>query len=271
MFFPFHDDNPTSRTPVITLLLIAANVLVFVMTLRMSFVKRQVFNYQHGFIPARIEQLQKQRVLKVPVRQPVRVRSPFGEQIRLVERALPLRPSSKEVALSLLTCMFLHGGWIHLITNMWFLWLFGNNVEDRLGPFLFSALYLIGGLLASACHWAFGPESLMPMIGASGAVAAVLGAYAITWPWARVHTVVLLVVFITIIDVPALLVLGAWFFGQVVSGQNALQQGAVGGVAWWAHVGGFVAGVGLMPLLEMFIGAPKRWRRRHRNSSDDVL
>ena len=270
MFFPFHDDNPTSRTPLVTFALIGVNLLVFVATLWMPLGKRQIFNYQHGFVPARIAQLQTGKALSVPLGKPLLVRNSVSGKIHRAQPTLRLQSSAKEVALSLLTCMFLHGGWMHLITNMWFLWLFGNNVEDRLGHFLFVGLYLVGGLLASACHWAFGPGSLSPVIGASGAVATVLGAYAITWPWARVHTVVVLVVFITIIDIPALLVLGAWFVGQVFSAQAALKEGAAGGVAWWAHVGGFIAGVALMPACEMLIGLPKRLWRRRKTSSDRV-
>jgi membrane associated rhomboid family serine protease len=115
-------------------------------------------------------------------------------------------------------------------------------------------LYVLGGLLASAAHWWVNPDSTMPVIGASGAIAAVLGAYAITWPWARVSTLVFLVVFVTIIDVPALVVLGAWFFMQLLMGQQSWHNAASGGVAWWAHVGGFLAGVLLMPVLSLLAG-----------------
>jgi membrane associated rhomboid family serine protease len=147
---------------------------------------------------------------------------------------------------------------MHLLSNMWFLWLFGNNVEDRLGAFFYLFLYLLGGLIASAMHWAIDPTSTIPVIGASGAIAAVLGAYAVTWPWARVSCLVVLVVFVTIIDVPALLVLGVWFVAQVLSGQEALRHAGGGGVAWWAHVGGFLAGMALMPPLNAMLGGGRR-------------
>ena len=149
----------------------------------------------------------------------------------------------------LLGYMWLHGGFFHLLGNMWFLWIFGNNVEDRLGGGLYLTIYLLGGVLASGCHWMFQQGSPVPVIGASGAVAAILGAYAVTWPWARVHTLVFLFFFVTIIDLPALLVLGVWFIGQLLSGLGQ-GQGEAAGVAWWAHIGGFLAGMLLMPLLE---------------------
>ena len=144
--------------------------------------------------------------------------------------------------------MFLHGSWLHLLGNMWFLYLFGNNVEDRLGPLPYLILYLGGGLIASGSHWMFEPHSTIPVIGASGAVAVILGAYTIAWPWARVQTLVFLLFFVTIIEVPALVVNGVWFIGQLVAGQESLRRATAGGVAWWAHVGGFIAGALLMPL-----------------------
>ena len=124
-------------------------------------------------------------------------------------------------------------------------------MEDRLGRSLYLILYLLGGVIASVSHWVVDPNSLLPVIGASGAVATVLGAYAIAWPWARVRTLIFLLLFVTIIDVPALFVLGAWFVAQVVAGHHSLYHAGSGGVAWWAHVGGFIAGMILMPLFSM--------------------
>ncbi len=118
-------------------------------------------------------------------------------------------------------------------------------------------LYFAGGILASGVHWAVEPSSTLPVIGASGAIAAVLGAYAITWPWARVSCLVFLLVFVTIIDVPALVVLGAWFLVQLLEGHRAMVNSQIGGVAWWAHVGGFLAGVVLMPTLSLVVGGAK--------------
>ena len=256
MFLPLHDDNPTVRTPVATYLLIAVNVACLIWTNhRMSEVQQVETFYRLGFVPARIAAL------------------PNGIQVPLDERGrmLNLPPDAGQIGLTLVTCMFLHGGWLHLLGNMWFLWLFGNNVEDRLGPVLFLLLYFLGGLLASGCHWLHSPLSPMPVVGASGAVAAVLGAYAVTWPWARVHTLVILIVFFTVIDLPALLVLGVWFAVQLLSGTLEMQRGLVGGVAWWAHVGGFLAGAVLMPLFSTLFGGNRRLNdRQERQQQEDA-
>ena len=244
--FPLYDNNPTRHTPVITYALLAINVLAFLWANNLSEPSRQVLVYRHGFVPARIGQLSQQRPIFVPVN--VAVHDPFWGN-RVEQRAIELAPVPGQVWMSLLTCMFLHGGWMHLLFNMWFLWLFGNNVEDRLGPLMYLVLYLGGGLIGSGVHWAIDPNSLAPVIGASGAIAAVLGAYAITWPWARVSTLVFLVVFVTVIEVPAIVVLGMWFVIQVFSGHESLNAATSGGVAWWAHVGGFLGGMVLMMLL----------------------
>lgn len=252
--FPLYDNNPTQRTPVITYALVAMNVLVFFWASRLPEPQQQVLAYRYGFVPARIIQLSRHEELPVPINVVVQNRF-WGPQV--VRQEIVLKPEPRQIWMTLLTCMFLHGSWWHLLGNMWFLWLFGDNVEDRLGPVLYLFLYLLGGAIASLSHWVVEPNSLMPVIGASGAIATVLGAYAITWPWARVSTLVFLVIFVTIIDVPALVVLGAWFVAQLVAGQESLRHAASGGVAWWAHVGGFVAGVLLMPLLSVVAGGTK--------------
>lgn len=241
MLLPFHDDNPTRRTPWGTCTIIAINVLAFVWTLQLSPRQQQQLYFQNGFVPARLTQLDDPKPI------------PLAGQPGLA--LAPMR--TERVLLSLVTCMFLHGGWLHLLGNMWFLWIFGNNVEDRLGPLPYLAFYLAGGILASLCHWLIvrtSPAATMPVVGASGAVAAILGAYAITWPWARVHTLVFLLIFITVIDLPALLVLGVWFAGQLISVAAADPNSTVN-VAFWAHIGGFLTGMLLMPLLSELIGA----------------
>jgi hypothetical protein len=165
--------------------------------------------------------------------------------------------------------MFLHGNWLHFGGNMWFLWIFGNNIEDRLGHFGFPLFYTVGGFFALACQWINDPGSTIPAIGASGAVAAVLGAYAITFPTAQVRTLVVLVVIITVVDLPALIVLGAWFIVQLLSATGALDLGMAGGVAWWAHIGGFVAGLVLMPLFTAGAGAAEDdWRDQFNDWTD---
>jgi membrane associated rhomboid family serine protease len=252
---------------VATVGLIALNVLAFVYVSRLPAQRQQDVVYHQGFVPARIEQLRGAGQINVPIEK--RMRHPLNPNLELRQRGvISLDPEPGEILLSLLTCMFLHGGWLHLLGNMWFLWIFGNNVEDRLGRLLFLLVYLGGGIVASACHWAVYSDSLTPVIGASGAVATVLGAYAITWPWARVHTLVFLFIFITVIDVPALVVLGVWFAGQLLSGVQALGHAAATGVAWWAHIGGFAAGVVLMPVLSSLVAAPKPGRRRETREAE---
>ncbi|HLA84961.1 MAG TPA: rhomboid family intramembrane serine protease [Thermoguttaceae bacterium] len=246
MFLPFHDDNPTRRRPVVTYGLVAVNVIAFLWFLQLAPAQRYDVTMHFGFVPARIAQLSRPQSVFVP-RDATMFHPRLGRV--MVRQQVELKPDHGEILFSLVSCMFLHAGWGHLLGNMWFLWLFGNNVEDRLGHVLFLLFYLVGGLVGSACHWVIDPESLMPVIGASGAVAAVLGGYAITWPWARVHTLVFIVIFITVVDLPALAVLGAWFILQLV----LLAYGA-GGVAFWAHVGGFLAGMAMMPVLGMLLG-----------------
>mgnify|MGYP001030506866 CR=1 FL=1 len=250
MLFPFRDNNPTRRAPVVTGGIIAVNVAAFLWLGRMPEPKQQAMVFQRGFVPARIGQLFHGGpvTVQIPVEE---IQTLDGVFQRVQEVRLP--PARSEILLSLLTYMFLHGGWLHLLGNMWFLWIFGNNVEDRLGPIVYLLFYLGGGILAGACQWAFSPASTVPVIGASGAVAGILGAYAITWPFAKVETLVFLVFFITIIELPALLVLGVWFLGQVLEAARAS-----GGVAWWAHVGGFLAGLFLMPWLSELVGAAPR-------------
>jgi membrane associated rhomboid family serine protease len=143
---------------------------------------------------------------------------------------------------SIFVSMFLHGGWLHLAGNMLFLWVFGNNVEDRLGPVVFVLFYLLGGLAAMLLHLAFDPSSAVPSLGASGAIAAVLGAYLVLFPHARITTLVIFF-FITWIELPASVVLVAWFVLQLFSGVGRLSSEFSGGVAYWAHVGGFAFGV----------------------------
>jgi membrane associated rhomboid family serine protease len=147
----------------------------------------------------------------------------------------------------LLTSMFLHGGWLHLVGNLWYLWIFGDNVEDRLGHLRFLLFYLAAGLAAAAVHVLSGPAAHVPTIGASGAVAGVLGAYLVLYPRARVLTLLPLFPFFQVVALPAVLLLGLWLLFQFVSGTLSLGSTG-GGVAWWAHVGGFVFGMAVARL-----------------------
>ena len=260
---PLQDDNPVARAPLVTYLLIGINVVVFLWTLTLPPTELQLVQYKRGFVPARIKQIFDPRPIEVTVKQQVLLRrDAFAVRPQVIEHSIRLAPRIDEILLSLLTCMFLHGGWFHLIGNMWFLWVFGDNVEDWLGPLPYLSLYLLGGVLATACHWLYDPTSRVPMVGASGAISTVLGAYAVTWPGARVRTLVILGFFVTTLYVPAVVFLGIWFLGQLLSGAEELNRGAAGGVAWWAHVGGFVAGAVLMPLLSSLLVWPRIVRAR---------
>jgi len=145
-------------------------------------------------------------------------------------------------AMTIFTSMFLHGGWMHFLSNMWILFIFGDNVEDRMGPFGFLGFYLLSGVAAGLLQFFAFPNSLIPTLGASGAIAGVMGAYVVLFPRARVVTLVIFF-FITTVNIPAILYLGIWFVTQFFSGVASLGQMAVGGVAWWAHIGGFIFGL----------------------------
>jgi len=153
---------------------------------------------------------------------------------------------------ALVSSMFLHGGWMHLIGNMWFLWIFGDNVEDVLGHGKYLMFYLLCGVLASGLHIVLSLDSRVPMVGASGAIAGVMGAYMAKFPHARIQTLIFIVVFITVMDLPAALILVYWFVIQLFSGVGSLAQSTAttGGTAWFAHVGGFVAGYLLVRILK---------------------
>ena len=263
MFFPLYGKLPTKRPPLTTYSLVAANVLVFLWMSRLPSLPREVLAYEWGFVPARITQIDQSTPVYAPI--DLIVQDQFWSD-RVERRAIKLDAAPPQVCMSLITCMFLHGSWVHLLGNMWFLWLFGNNVEDRLGPLPYLSLYFAGGMIASFTHWAIAPNDLTPVIGASGAIAAILGAYAITWPWARVSTLVFLLFFFTIIEIPALLVLGAWFIVQVIAGHGLLRS-PTEHVAWWAHVGGFLAGMALMPPLSALV---RHWRRQDEGKDEGM-
>ena len=218
MFIPLKDENPTTRFPVVTVLFIVVNILVFFYQV-LSPEGLQLYVYKLGAIPYEITHFQS-------------ISFVISESGAHLTRISP--------PLSLFTSMFLHGGVFHLFGNMLYLWIFGNNIEDYLGSFRFIIFYLIGGLAASLTHILFNPGSQVPMIGASGAIAGILGAYFILYPSARVLTLV----FFSVIPVPAAIILGIWFIGQL------LNIGLGGGVAWFAHIGGFVAGLLLLRLFK---------------------
>lgn len=218
--FPIHDDNPTRRTPVITHALVAATaaVWVFVQGAGLDSRKFEASICSFGAIPAQVTGVGGLSAGPCPA-------GGLGVE-------------------AMLTSIFLHGGWLHLIGNLWFLWIFGNNVEDSMGRGRFVVFYLLAGLAAAGAHIVSDPSSVMPMVGASGAISGVMGGYLVLFPRARVRTLLVLVIFATVIEVPAFVYLGYWFLLQLVS------SGAVAsaGVAFWAHIGGFAAGAILTPL-----------------------
>lgn len=252
MLFPLYDLNPHHRFPLLTLLIIAINMATmgWVSTLNSDRASSVVFRY--GFIPVRASDIGSGQPVNIPVPQVNR----WGQVLPHAQpRIIRLPTDERSVYLTFLTTMCLHGGWMHLLFNMWTLWIFGNNIEDRLGHVLYVCFYLLGGMAGTLCHWAIAPHSTIPVVGASGAIAAVLGGYALTFPTAKIRTLVF-VFLIWIVDIPALIFLGIWFLLQVFSGLNLFGGGANQPVAFWAHAGGFVAGLMLMPLLSLGVAPP---------------
>jgi membrane associated rhomboid family serine protease len=243
---PIRDANPASRVPAVTVALIALNVAAFVLwqptlaTGPRSEVDQQLFFLCHAAVPW--ELANGEALARGGVAAGRALDDAFGPGAGpVVQAALERRCPDKSPLASLVVAMFLHGGWLHLLGNMLFLWIFGNNVEDRMHHLPYLVFYLVGGVVAFALQFAFAPDSAIPTLGASGAVAAVLGAYLFLFPGARVTTLVFFF-FVTIVELPALIVLGLWFVLQLVSGVGQLSSVGGGGVAYWAHVGGFAFG-----------------------------
>jgi rhomboid family protein len=212
--FPLRDSVPSSRAPVVNILIIAACVLVFLFELMLGpALDRFLFTY--AFVPARL----------------------FEPTLYDASLAFNLK--------SVMLSMFLHGGWLHLIGNMWFLWIFGDNVEDALGHAWYLVFYIACGLVASFGQAIVAPSSRVPMIGASGAIAGVLGAYLVWYPWSRVRTLLFLGFFFTFTEMPAPVFLVLWFVIQFFSGTLSLVTASAtsGGVAFFAHIGGFAVGL----------------------------
>ena len=237
---PFRDDNPTRRFPVITLLIILANTLVFLYQQALPSAARGVgpqeaFVYYFAAVPGHVV---------------------FGKNFGL--------PMLEPAWLTIFTSMFMHGGWMHLLGNMLYLWIFGNNIEDLLGRFRFIVFYFVCGLAAAALQltMSLAPQAqAIPMLGASGAIAGVLGGYFVKYPTARVRTLIFLFLFIQVVSLPAYVVLGFWFVMQFFSAMaNAAAGVGHGGVAFFAHVGGFVAGMALVGVFTLGRRrGPVRW------------
>lgn len=228
---PLRDTTRARSLPLMNWLLILANVLVFLFEASLSPRSLNAFSRAFGLVPARL-----------------------------------LAAPGLDEGLTMLTSMFLHGGWLHLISNMWVLYIFGDNVEDRLGHLRYLLFYLLAGLAAGLAHVLVNPASAVPTVGASGAISGVMAAYLLLFPHARVLTLIPGIFLPWFIEVPALLFIGFWFVSQLFNGLFALRAtGAVhayGGVAWWAHIGGFLAGALLVKLLG---------HRRYRQAYSDEL
>jgi membrane associated rhomboid family serine protease len=217
---PLYDDNPTVRTPVVTIALIATCVLVFLWQLGLGPKGELAVSYSLGLVPAVL----------------------FGAA-ELPRELVVVPPWA-----TIVTSMFLHGGFLHIAGNMLFLWIFGNNVEDTLGRTRFLLFYFLCGTAAALAQALSNPASEVPMVGASGAIAGVLAAYLVLHPRANVRVLFWFFVFVRLINVPAMVLIGIWFAMQVLGGL-ATPASPTGGVAFWAHVGGFVAGIGLVMLM----------------------
>ena len=208
---PLRDSNRSSSFPVMTWLLIAANTLVFIYELGLSGGQLERFVGAYALVPARI-------------------------------KAAPLT-----YGFTIFSSIFMHAGWFHLISNMWVLFIFGDNVEDRMGSLAYLIFYLLSGAAAGVLQTYLTPSSSVPVLGASGAIAGVLGAYIFLFPRARVVTLVPIFFFMSVIEIPALFFLGFWFISQLFAGLASIGAEAAQGVAWWAHIGGFLAGLVVSP------------------------
>ncbi|MBI5642248.1 MAG: rhomboid family intramembrane serine protease [Deltaproteobacteria bacterium] len=220
---PIKDDIPSSTFPYVTISIIIINLLVFIYQISLGLSGEEQFIFRTAAIPYEITR----HVDTVP-------------------------PSLVPVPFTLITAMFVHGGLLHVGGNMLFLWIFGDNVEDTFGHLKFLVFYIASGIIASLAHIAMEPASTVPMVGASGAIAGVLGAYFILFPRAQVKTIVFLLFFVTVARIPAVIFLGFWFLMQLLSSG----YGPAGGIAWYAHIGGFLAGIA-----GVFLLRPRRRRR----------
>jgi membrane associated rhomboid family serine protease len=232
---PLKDNIPTRMFPVVTVVIILINVVVYfgVEQGRLSDVKNQKAVIELSFIPYELSHQGK-------------ICAQIGDKIgcgtkQELRAAGATDTSQPPVWVTIFTAMFMHGSFLHIAGNMLFLWIFGNNIEDSMGRLKFIFFYLLGGVAASLAQFAIGTNSVTPTLGASGAIAAVLGAYALLYPRARVVTLIFIIFFVTVVELPALLVLGAWFLLQLLDASSQPLTG--GGVAYFAHIGGFAFGL----------------------------
>ena len=208
---PFRDYNPSKNFPLITITLIAVNIIIFIQMLSMPNEGQELVT-RFSFIPS------------------------------YLSKGVAPETYFHPIWVTMITSQFLHGSIMHILGNMLFLWIFGNNIEDIMGPIPFLIFYLLCGVIAAGSHYYIDPSSTIPTIGASGAISGVLGAYIVRFPRAQIDTCLFFII-ITVIRLPAIVVLGIWFLLQLVSGMGTLGDKSSGGVAFWAHIGGFIAGM----------------------------
>lgn len=263
---PLRDNIPSRTTPFVNYTMIAICAVAFVFQLLDESSPPGTLVEKFGMIPVRVLHPEKPVML---------------QELVMTERGPQLEPRQAEPSpvpawLTLLTCIFLHGGWLHFLGNMWFLFIFGDNVEDRVGHIGYVLFYLGCGVVASVSHLLTDPNSAIPTIGASGAIAGVMGAYFLLYPRARVLSIIPLFYIIQIAELPAPLFLGIWFLLQLLQGTMSL-SGTATGVAWWAHIGGFAIGF-VVALILRSVGETKapveerihkvQWGHRHHDDSD---
>ncbi|MEN8212339.1 MAG: rhomboid family intramembrane serine protease [Thermodesulfobacteriota bacterium] len=212
---PIRDNQPSNSLPVVTYILMGINLLVFLLQMQIGS-GEEVFFYSYGLVPAKYTVYEMSRHFSI-------VNQIF----------------------SIFTYMFLHGGFLHFLGNMWSLYIFGDNVEEYFGPLRFAGFYLLCGIISGLFHFFINPISMVPTIGASGAIAGVMGAYFLLYPKARILTLIPIIIIPWFVEIPAFIFLGFWFLIQFF---NAAGSGAGAGIAWWAHIGGFIAGLVLVKL-----------------------
>ena len=251
---PLYDNVPAERSPFVTVGLIVINAAVFLFLVTMPDGERMSLLFQYGFIPGRIFS-------------PARVQQFYLANFHHFQFVPPAQYSIIDGLFPAFTSMFLHGGWLHIIGNMWILWIFGNNVEDRLGHVFFLLFYIVCGLTSAVVHTLSAPTSPVVTVGASGAIAGVMGAYLLLYPRAWVFTIIPIFIILYPAWVPAFVFLIVWFAIQIFSGAISMTNGDVlaGGIAWWAHVGGFVAGA-VFVLLTGMHGDREYRTRNHRRA-----
>ena len=228
--FPYRDENQTQRAAIVTWAIIALNIVTWIFVQGAGATKPLVQSIcELGLIPGELTGT-----------------LPPGTRVTLGEELVCATDTGRQIS-HLFTSMFMHGSWLHMLGNMWFMWIFGNNVEDSMGRLRFIVFYLVCGLAAAFGQVLTNPSSAIPMVGASGSISGVMGGYLLLYPRVRVFAIVPIGFFITSIALPAWAMLGYWFLIQFASGIFSF-GGDVGGVAFWAHIGGFVAGVVLVKL-----------------------